>query len=102
MKKVKANSEITTVKDVPRRAGAPRQRKDDRAMMYPVEEVRIAPTHPVSVEGSCLMGLAGDDLVRIRSANGHVFHVRFGGLLYVVERMKQEAIDNPPLFGGGK
>lgn len=73
--------------------------RSGQAMMHPVEEVRVRSTHARSVEGSCYIGLAGDDLVRIRSVNGHVFHVRWGQLSAVIERMRREEAANPPLFG---
>lgn len=68
-------------------------------MMHPVEEVRIGSSHPNPVQGSCYIGLAGDDLVRIRSVNGHVFHVRWTDLMDAIEKMRAEVRANPPLFG---
>lgn len=59
-------------------------------MMHPVEEVRIRSSHPNPVQGSCYIGLAGDDLVRIRSVNGHVFHVRWTDLMDAIEKMRAE------------
>lgn len=68
-------------------------------MMHPVREVRVASTHPHPVEGSCLFGLADNGMVRVRTANGHGFHVVLDDLIRAVDAIKAEDSARPKQGG---